>query len=82
MPERERILTQAFDLHLELTPVEILRPAFDPVEHPPRRADITGAELRLATPEGQLGGLPLYYQPASKPAAPAGTYSWRRKPAG
>ena len=33
---------------------------------------------RLA--EGRAGGLPFHYQPAAKPAAKAGGYSWRRLP--
>jgi uncharacterized protein (DUF934 family) len=31
---------------------------------------------------GDAGGLPLYYQPAAKPAAAGAKYSWRRQPAG
>jgi uncharacterized protein (DUF934 family) len=31
---------------------------------------------------GEQGGLPLYYQPAAKPAAAVGKYSWRRAPVG
>ncbi|HTV68521.1 MAG TPA: DUF934 domain-containing protein [Rhizobiaceae bacterium] len=30
--------------------------------------------------KGETGGLPLYYQPTTKPAAKGGRYSWRRKP--
>ncbi|MBA3446807.1 MAG: DUF934 domain-containing protein [Pseudaminobacter sp.] len=30
---------------------------------------------------GRLDGLPLYYQPAAKPADTAASYSWRRVPA-
>lgn len=30
--------------------------------------------------KGDTGGLPLYYQPAVKPAAPGAKYSWRRTP--
>ncbi|KQZ80787.1 hypothetical protein ASD64_10755 [Mesorhizobium sp. Root157] len=33
---------------------------------------------RLAS--GDVGGLPLHYQPAAKPAAAGGKYSWRRTP--
>ena len=31
---------------------------------------------------GDTGGLPLYYQPAAKPAAKGAGYSWRRQPIG
>lgn len=30
---------------------------------------------------GRTDGLPLYYQPAAKPAEPGQKYSWRRRPA-
>lgn len=30
--------------------------------------------------KGDIGGLGLYYQPTSQPAAPGEKYSWRRKP--
>jgi uncharacterized protein (DUF934 family) len=30
--------------------------------------------------KGDIGGLPLYYQPTAKPAAKGAAYSWRRKP--
>lgn len=30
--------------------------------------------------KGEVGGLPVYYQPAAKPAAATGSYSWRRVP--
>ena len=30
---------------------------------------------------GRAGGLPVHYQPAAKPAATAGGYAWRRRPA-
>ena len=30
--------------------------------------------------KGDVGGLGLYYQPTSQPAAPGAKYSWRRKP--
>jgi uncharacterized protein (DUF934 family) len=30
---------------------------------------------------GRTGGLPLYYQPAAKPAGKGEKYSWRRRPA-
>lgn len=31
---------------------------------------------------GDTGGIPLYYQPAAKPAAKGAGYSWRRQPIG
>jgi uncharacterized protein (DUF934 family) len=30
---------------------------------------------------GEVGGLPLHYQPTGQPAAKVGKYSWRRRPA-
>lgn len=30
--------------------------------------------------KGEIGGLPVHYQPAARPAAPGAKYSWRRKP--
>ena len=32
--------------------------------------------------EGRIDGLPVYHQPAAKPDAKPGKYSWRRTPAG
>jgi uncharacterized protein (DUF934 family) len=32
--------------------------------------------------EGRIDGLPVYHQPAAKPDAKPGKYSWRRMPAG
>jgi uncharacterized protein (DUF934 family) len=32
--------------------------------------------------QGRVDGLPVYHQPAAKPAAKPGKYSWRRTPAG
>lgn len=53
----------------------MLRVGFDEFE-------IANPVLLRRLEEGQTGGLPLYYQPAAKPAASAGKYSWRRKPSG
>lgn len=32
--------------------------------------------------KGEVGGLPVHYQPAVRPAAPGAKYSWRRTPGG
>lgn len=50
------------------------------------RTGFTEFEVRHPTAlkrleEGRIGGLPLHYQPAAKPADAPGGYSWRRKPA-
>lgn len=53
----------------------MLRVGFDEFE-------IVNPVLLKRLEEGRTDGLPLYYQPAAKPAAAAGKYSWRRKPIG
>lgn len=52
----------------------MLRVGFDEFE-------VSNPVLLKRLEEGRLDGLPLYYQPAAKAAASAGTYSWRRVPA-
>lgn len=42
--------------------------------------EISNPVLLKRLESGDVGGLPLYYQPAAKPAAPSGKYSWRRTP--
>lgn len=44
--------------------------------------EISNPVLRERLERGDAGGLPLYYQPAAKPAAAGEKYSWRRQPAG
>jgi uncharacterized protein (DUF934 family) len=53
----------------------MLRVGFDEFE-------VSNPVLRKRLEAGEKGGLPLYYQPAAKPAAATGKYSWRRTPAG
>ena len=42
--------------------------------------EISNPVLLKRLESGDVGGLPLYYQPAAKPASPGSTYSWRRTP--
>ena len=42
--------------------------------------EISNPVLLKRLESGDLGGLPLYYQPAAKPAVATGKYSWRRTP--
>jgi uncharacterized protein (DUF934 family) len=42
--------------------------------------EISNPVLLKRLESGDVGGLPLYYQPAAKPASPSGKYSWRRTP--
>ena len=42
--------------------------------------EISNPVLLKRLESGDVGGLPLYYQPAAKPAAPSGKYSWRPTP--
>lgn len=42
--------------------------------------EISNPVLLKRLESGDVGGLPLYYQPAAKPALPGSTYSWRRTP--
>jgi len=51
----------------------MLRVGFDEFE-------VSHPTLITRLEEGQSGGLPLYYQPAFKSAAPGAKYSWRRRP--
>ena len=37
-------------------------------------------ELIRRLEEGRIDGLPVYHQPAAKPGAKPGKYSWRRTP--
>ena len=52
----------------------MLRVGFDEFE-------VTDPVLLKRLEEGRLDGLPLYYQPAARPAGGPVGYSWRRRPA-
>ncbi|HEY4193455.1 MAG TPA: DUF934 domain-containing protein, partial [Mesorhizobium sp.] len=53
----------------------MLRVGFDEFE-------ITNPVLLKRLEAGDIGGLPLYYQPSAKPVEAGEKYSWRRQPAG
>lgn len=44
--------------------------------------EISSPVLQKRLENGEMGGLPLHYQPSAKAADPAGKYAWRRAPSG
>ena len=59
----------------------------DLVDQLPHMLRVGFTEFEISNPvllkrleAGDTGGLPLYYQPAAKPASTTGKYSWRRTP--